>query len=255
MGPPMNKNYNLNLSYRRKIAFIAKGLWGKYEMTDMDNLGPQDFLLGVPVAEFIEPATVQSIVGLIQTVQMPFIVRESALVEINRTRLLQDTLDVGAKFLIMTDTDMTFTPQDIDKLLQVMQQRKKAGLVAGIAISTNTGMYNVGWRDKSTDDGWIEDEKALKKINKAMKEGSYLKADTVGTGVCVVRAEAIKTLDMPFCYVDWDEKEGWRGEDHHLTKQLQDKGWETYMHFGVKLGHIGKTLHLPHKGKPLVRAE
>ena len=74
----------------------------------------------------------------------------------------------------------------------------------------------------------------------------------------VLRVEALKELEMPYCQVDYAmEGDGlrWRGEDFHLGWNLQKAGWETYMHFGAVCGHIGKTLHLPDRGRPLVQAQ
>ena len=148
--------------------------------------------------------------------------------------LEEDTAD----YLVFLDSDQTFTPDDIMKLVEAMVEGYD--IIAGAYPMGNRGMAIHPWEDIVWD-GHIEELK-------------YASAGFMG--ITRRALEQIKNgLELPLlnkgewceCYPFFElkrcEQDGWYiSEDWEFCNKAREAGLKVYLHTGVLVGHIKERL-------------
>lgn len=160
-----------------------------------------------------------------------------------RNQAVEDALQTNAEYLIMSDDDMVFTPQDVASLVGALIDNPKAGCCGAIARTTDTtGAANVNWVD---DKGFLLSYKAKQRKvrNLLKKHPKPIKVDVIGTGLMAIRCETLRSIPYPWFnngYVKGDSAFNYLGEDVFFNNILKQHDWEVLAHFGVSVGHVGR---------------
>ena len=160
-----------------------------------------------------------------------------ALIGRSRSRAATQFLKANnAEYMFFIDTDIVFTPEDIDKLYAAMKQG--CDVVAGaysvasgefLAVKSDTPVTFDGeiWPMKWISTGFMGiSRRALKKV----KDGLDLPVLHAGESFeCFPFFESGRHIDGIYISEDWD----WCDKVHQV-------GLQTYLHTGVLVGHIKK---------------
>jgi hypothetical protein len=142
----------------------------------------------------------------------------------NRERLVEDALSQGADWILWLDSDQTFPP---DTLLRLLSAQKP---VIGCNYSFRSrpaGPVAQAFRDGAWVPVWTDEAKA--------KANEIERVDVMGLGVCLVHSEVFAKLARP-----WFRFER-AGEDAYFFAMTNRAGIEVCVHHGLswEVGHIG----------------
>lgn len=133
-----------------------------------------------------------------------------------------------ATHLLMTDVDVVFTPEDVQKLLD-LDKPIVGGLYFGYTENPNAKVpIALG-----------EDANAIKKIPKGPAP-----VTAIGMGLTLIKREVFEAMppdyrkDYPFSSGYWEDISHYAGEDFIFCARAKELGFETWLHPGARLGHI-----------------
>jgi cellulose synthase/poly-beta-1,6-N-acetylglucosamine synthase-like glycosyltransferase len=147
--------------------------------------------------------------------------------------------------LLMLDSDMVFTPQDVGKLLNALRSHPECGAISGDYIMRNgTHLPTCDWRHPE-EDGWLSDDDRHKLAEKHREHGGLTYVDSFGAGFLAITQEAKQKLGSPWFKTTEDKRGNFVGEDMFFLERLQEAGYKPAVHFGIPVGHVGHTVFRP----------
>jgi GT2 family glycosyltransferase len=159
----------------------------------------------------------------------PFVfVRSSATHDLAglRNQIVEQALKAGCTHLIMMDTDQTFQPDTIQRLLA---HRKP---VVGCMICRRYPPFDpllftgeIGRYTRT--EGWTE--------------GDLVEVDATGTGCLLIETDVFRNLPAPWFYFG-GTKDDPVGEDIAFCSDVRKAGYKIYVDTGVQAGHLSSML-------------
>lgn len=146
-----------------------------------------------------------------------------------RNNIVKDAIKNKADYLMFVDSDLTFPPDGIKKLLD-----HKKDIVGGMYNMKSLPLTNtIKIADK--------DGKRLD-VDGAMVPEELFKCYAIPTGFMLIKLDAIKDMEFPF---DFGREEDGQliGEDVNFCIKAQQKGLEIWCDPTIKIGHIGSYLY------------
>lgn len=132
-----------------------------------------------------------------------------------------------ADYLMFIDSDMTFPPDGIAKLLSHNKD------VIG-------GMYNMKHLPLTNTIKMVDEHG--KRLSTFQIPNTIFKAHAIPTGFMLIRLDAIKLMDYPFEF-DREPDGGLVGEDVLFCLRCQKIGVDVWCDPTIKIGHIGDYLY------------
>jgi len=164
-----------------------------------------------------------------------------------RNLIAKDFLASDCTDLMFIDSDITFNPQDIFRLMAWNTDPKK-GIVGGVPVARKKGQVYISTLEQDADGGIY------------MNSYGLVKAKRIATAFMLIRKDVFETLrdNHPewkyhddrvvdghpdkFCYSFFDFKstpEGYVGEDYLFCDRATAHGYEVWIDPTIKLGHLG----------------
>ena len=202
------------------------------------------YRIGIPAYHTVEVDTMVSLSRLTMAHKAPMDVMTACMVDMSREEISERFLKSKKEdYLLFIDTDMTFIPQDVEKLLWDMEQDKKIGCIGGICVNRD-GSHKpvVKW---IKDDKYISGKELYDRVVKYMKYKEVRGVDFMGTGFMVIRRKVLEDIPRPWFMAGYDERRNFLGEDVYFIRKVRQAGWKTCIDFGVQVGHIGKIVFYP----------
>lgn len=174
----------------------------------------------MPSGNVIQGHTVTKLTELVYTTELDiqFFNPRGALVEQNRMRGVDRALKAGCTHVMFIDSDMTFPPDGIERLLAHDTP------IVGCDYALRDGTA------RSTAGGFN---------TKLMKNG-LVPVDRIGCGFLLVQAEVFSKVERPWFKVLWN-KDKIMSEDVYFIRQAKKKGYTTYVDpvLSRDIGHLG----------------
>lgn len=185
--------------------------------------------VGIPTAGQIEAQTVACLMDMRKTTDFEFYIAQSSLIMKNRRKICGFAMKLNSTHVLMIDSDMTFPPDTLERLLA----HDKPVIAANCVYKRDdvikwTAYHKVGKKDS-------------KMIDSAKMSGIQ-KVWRVGTGVMLINVEVLKELGLPWFLVAWNPMIGQeQGEDYFFCQRLEEKGIDLWVDHDLskEIGHIG----------------
>lgn len=204
----------------------------------------RDLRVGMVAYDSVRPETVGSIYPLAQFASLDIIA--GCYVDKGRNIIAERTTE---PFLLFVDSDMSFTGNELMMLKDALDNDPTIGAVGGIYIQRTGTLKPICHWIEDRDDGereWVSGREVYERTIKYMDEGAIEDVDSFGTGLLMIRTEAMQAIGKPYFQTKYDEKtKAFWGEDVLFCKRLKEAGWRSCIHFGVKPAHFGTVGFLP----------
>lgn len=148
--------------------------------------------------------------------------QEGSVLHQNRERLAQKAADGGFTHLLFVDSDMTFEP---DAILKLLAREKDI-------IGTH---YNCRALPLKTTVELKAGQTELKELDTC---------NALGAGFLLIKTEVFKKLSHPWFFWEVNEKgETTLGEDHWFCKKAREAGYEIFVDISIPIGHEGSYVY------------
>lgn len=139
----------------------------------------------------------------------------------SRHSMLHGAIKDGFKYALFLDSDMTFPQDTVHHLIAADKDIIAANCVMKVMESKWTAFK----------DGQV--------LNSTGKTGIE-RADKVGTGVMLIKCDAVKDMEYPYFDFQWNGNNH-GGEDYYFCQKAQKMGVETWIHHDIsqQIGHVG----------------
>lgn len=151
----------------------------------------------------------------------------------NRNLLVENALKNAADYVLFLDSDMTFPPETLARLLASAEQFNLDVIAAtystrqqGCVCRNNTNRLENG---------------AYRKIQTAAMKGIF-EINNVGTGIMLIATRVFRKLERPWFMFAWDDaKHLFEGEDTTFCKKANAAGFKIWVDFDLskQIGHVG----------------
>lgn len=187
--------------------------------------------IGIPTYSQIHIETTMCLIYAIQQIKgdIHLNFRKGTYVHELRNQIVKDALDKQADYLMFLDSDLSFQPDGIYKLLQHNKD------VVG-------GIYNMKELPLVSTVKLADENGNLKKVDGALIPDTLFECYAVPTGFMLIKLDAIKDMKNPFEFAYDDEGE-LVGEDVNFCRKLHNKGLSVWCDPTIKIGHIGEYLY------------
>jgi len=182
--------------------------------------------IGMPTTGSVKSQTMFSVFNLVTHSKIPLylVVREAAYVHTNREEIARKILNSAATHLLFIDSDMSFKPDALDKL--VARDRDIIG------ASYNYRQLPL----KSTI--VIQDEKG-NILKKDLPDGTF-ECAAISLGFALIKTSVFKKIPHPWFFYEHDDKGNITcGEDVWFCRKAKEAGFKIYCDPTIEVGHIG----------------
>jgi hypothetical protein len=207
-------------------------------------LEPIKLVIGLPSGGTIRVETAKDMALLLANTGVPLIfdiaTPQSCYIHMNRERCVEYALEMGADYLLFIDSDMTFLPDSLAKLLALnvdissatynMRKLPKCSVVKLLDEYAMAGDYDVP-------DTVTERPIPLEKIPRPFRCGG------TGGGFLLIKMDVFKKVTRPwFFFTPQLDGEDAIGEDIYFCNKARITGYEIWIDPSVKVGHIGSIV-------------
>lgn len=206
--------------------------------------------IAIPCAQVVDPKTLQSMMSLVNYSAMNGIkirhigITERTLIDDARNTLVEGFLKSPTEWLFWMDSDMTFPPDSLVKLFDVVE-KKEAKMVTGVYYQRKGNFLPCIWsRGQETTDGSKTGMGTIKgQQNKYA--GSFMiihpdkkepfEVHAAGFGCVLIHRSVFEMMDRPwFQFI-----KGICSEDFYFFVKAQELGIKLWAEPTIDLGHIG----------------
>lgn len=186
---------------------------------------------GDPKAGYVDSLAGLLLAGTEAGLQLRFCRCSSSNVVRARTELVRAALDWGADHLLWIDSDQTFPPNALTRLLAIGKP------IVGCNISTRSEPPRPTAKDKAEAFVYTTADLAARNV---VQEVGFL-----GFGLILTAAELFRKLAQPWFLMPM-ENGTILGEDYYFCRQARAAGYGLYVDHGlsVKVGHIGEKIFM-----------
>jgi glycosyltransferase involved in cell wall biosynthesis len=184
-------------------------------------------LIAVPTARYIEPETFKSIHDLIVPEGYEVTFQFFYGYQIDQIRnLIADWVVKGFDYLFSVDSDITFDPLTLDRLLN-HDKDVVSGLYRQRVGDVVLEAYDREYRNIPAN---------------MMRQNSLIEVGAVGFGCVLVKKEVFETIGYPqFVYKSGLTTQDTFSEDVYFCKTAREKGYSVWLDSGILCGHKGTT--------------
>jgi len=150
-------------------------------------------------------------------------------VDYNRNQICRNALELGCEYLLFLDTDMTFPPDMVPRLIGAGKD-----VISGVYFKKRPpyapvpGMFSPG-------DPLGQHIEPIADLS-----GGLVRADVVGGGCLLIRRCLLEAVGQPWFSYEIDKRTGERSvtEDVGFCRRVLEKGFEIWVDTSIKCGHI-----------------
>jgi hypothetical protein len=206
--------------------------------------------IAVPVAQLVEPKTLESMMALVNYSAINGIeivsigTTKGMLIDDARNLLAETFLGSDIEWIFWMDSDMVFPKETLVELFKTAEE-KNCKMVTGVYYQRKGKNFPVLWsRGRETEDGQISGM-ASKRAETNKYVGAFLiphpdkkeasLAHAAGFGCTLIHREVFEVMDRPwFTFV-----QGVCSEDFYFFVNAKDLGYELWYNPVPELGHFG----------------
>lgn len=239
-----------------EVAMRAAGLWNVQRFAPfVEDNSRYDFSANIegrkPVANAVIPKTImvrsvpregptENLTGFFEVTRqlgIPVLTAGGAYYDLSMERLFEQAIDAGAVYVLATDYDSVFTPEDVKALAFILSQNPKAGAVAANQVHREKEQLLTGANDANP---------TINIIGDAVEVGQ------AHFGLTLIRVSALK--DMPRPWFRAVPNEAGRWSDGHVEADVQfwrsmtAAGWPVLYSPRVAIGHLQRVVSWPTPG-------
>ena len=180
--------------------------------------------VALPHQGSIKTKTVISLVRMFKSLpfEYNFLTQEGSVLHENRRRLVKKAQELEATHLLFVDSDMSFEPDAVLKLLA--HEKDIIGVHCnkrGLPLRT-TVVLKPGQRE-------------LKDLDTC---------NALGTGFLLINMEVFKKISEPWFFWGLDESgDTIEGEDHWFCRKAKEAGYDIWVDLTQKVGHEGSYIY------------
>jgi GT2 family glycosyltransferase len=164
--------------------------------------------------------------------------------DLNRNRLVQKSLELGADAVLFLDADMTFPADLIPRLIQDLRETGPA-IISGLYFKKTPPFPPV-----SANKIFSHDEQKMfpVEIDSGHPDSAdlsdymnlLLECDVVGMGAALIARELLEAISPPWFEYELYQKTGERTvtEDVPFCRKVKQAGFKIYTDLGLECGHI-----------------
>lgn len=158
--------------------------------------------------------------------------------------------DTTCDWLLMVDTDMVFTPKDVDDLLEVAQKSSRPA-IGGLCFGGGRGrVFPTLYRLRKT----TEENPDPVEVIEDYPADAVVKVDATGAAFLLIHRGVLKLMGTKFAlkidddgnyvgpspwFIEGSSYKGMEfGEDWAFCMRLKEMGVDVFVHTGVKIGHV-----------------
>ncbi len=177
--------------------------------------------LGVAIAHSgtIKIKTMMSIVAALKraTYEWNILEQQGSVIHVNRERLVKHAIKLGLTHLLFVDTDMSFGPDAVDKLL-----------------ADNKDIIGVHYNCRSL---------PLQTTLRGVKEDKNLtQCEAAGTGLMLINLDVFKRIPEPWFFFKVVEGEHF-GEDYNFCEKAKEAGYPIWADLSIAVKHEGSYFY------------
>lgn len=179
----------------------------------------------MPHAGTIKTRTVLSLIKMFRNLPFDynFITQEGSVLHMNRERIVLEALKGNYTHLLFVDSDMTFEPDAIIRLLA--REKDIIGVHCNLRSLPLTTTVEL-------------------KPGQTEIKGELDICNAVGAGFLLINLEVFKKLKRPYFFWELNEDgDTIKGEDHWFCAKAREAGYEIFVDVSVKIGHIGNMIY------------
>lgn len=199
-------------------------------------------MIGLPSCGTVRVETARDMAVMLANTGVPLIfdiaLPQSCYIHMNRERCVEYALEMGADYLLFIDSDMTFQPDALARLLKLdvdiasvtynMRKLPKCSVVK--LVDEYAEEYKVP-------DTVIERPIPLEKIPRPFRCGA------AGTGFMLIKMGVFKKIERPwFFFTPQLAGEEAMGEDIYFCNKARVAGYDIWIDPSVRVGHIGSIV-------------
>lgn len=187
--------------------------------------------IGIPTYSQMHVETTMCLIYAIQQLKADIHLnfRKGTYVHALRNDIVKEAFNKKADYLMFLDSDLSFQPDGIYKLLQHNKD------IVG-------GMYNMKGLPPVSTIKLADENGKLKKVDGALVPDTLFECYAIPAGFMLIKLDAIKDIKNPFDFA-YDEDGELVGEDVNFCKKIHDKGLKVWCDPTIKIGHIGEFLY------------
>lgn len=176
--------------------------------------------VGIPSNGDIKAETVSCVVqALFQTKMsgLGLIFPKGCLIHENRIAIAEEVLEKGFDYLMCIDSDITFKPDSINRLLA--QNKKIIGAnyhIRGKLPLTNTVLWT------------------------GVPPTETFKCEGIAMGFVLIDVGVFKLIDPPWFFFESLGGNAFMGEDYWFCKRAREKGIDVWCDPSIEIGHLGE---------------
>lgn len=180
-------------------------------------------LIGVAYYDAIKVPTMMSLIGAMRELQCPhtLIAHRGPYTHWNREQLMRQAYDMGASHLLFVDTDVTFPPDAINRLISHGKD-----VVGGNYPMRNKNIATVKVAD---DDGNL--------IEAEVPDDRLFQCYAVPTGFMLIDLDKARALERPW-FSFTQQGDDLEGEDVYFCRKANEAGLEVWCDPTIPMQHI-----------------
>ena len=181
-------------------------------------------LISIPTDKYIEPETFKSIYDLIipegYTIEFKYIIGD----QIDQIRNLIADWGKNFDYLFSVDSDISFHPNTLQKLLQADKD-----IISGLYIQRILGTHNLElYKDRKV----VEYED--------IKNSGIIEIDSCGFGCVLIKGDVLRKMPHPhFKYISALDHKDTFSEDTFFCSKAKDNGFKVFADTSILCGHYG----------------
>ena len=185
--------------------------------------------VGMPTAGYVSAQTTACLMDMRKKTAFEFYIAQSSLIMKNRRKICGFALRHKHSHVLMIDSDMTFPPDTLDRLIS----HKKPVIAANCVYRRDDVIKWTAYHKTGPKESKMIDSSKMSGIQKVWR---------VGTGIMLIETSVLRELGLPWFMLGWNPQLGQElGEDYFFCQRLEEKGIELWVDHDLskEIGHLG----------------
>jgi len=193
-------------------------------------------MIAIPVYDAMSPEFVQCLMGLKSVGETRIAFQIGSLIHFSRELLLQQAVENDADYIVWLDSDMTFLPDTVSRLLEEALTGKE--IVSALAFRRKFPTNPVALEKLEYDP---DTHKVKQTFYRDYPKDAIFPVEAIGLAVAITRVDTLIRVTLEYKESAFQPLPG-MGEDWSLCWKLKQMGIPVWCDSRIKTGHVGKMI-------------
>jgi len=193
-------------------------------------------MIAVPVYDAMSPEFVQCLMGLKSVGETRIAFQIGSLVHFSRELLLQQAVENDVDYIVWFDSDMTFLPDTVTRLIEDVLTGKD--FVSAMCFRRKFPTNPVALKSLEYDPVTHEEHQTF---YTDYPKDTIFQVDAIGLAVAITKVDMLVELAIAYGESVFQPLPG-MGEDWSLCWKMKQKGIPVWCDSRIKTGHVGKMI-------------